>query len=61
SFVRYQARMIRALDRMAKKYGFEVLDANRSPDEIFEDLQRRIETLFHPRRTRARRKAEETV
>ncbi|MBI4875141.1 MAG: thymidylate kinase, partial [Acidobacteria bacterium] len=46
SFVRYQARMIRALDRMAKKYGFEVLDANRSPDEIFEDLQRRIETLF---------------
>lgn len=52
SFVRYQARMISALDRMAKKYGFEVLDANRPAEEIFADLQRRVSALFHPRRSR---------
>ncbi len=29
SFVRYQARLIRVFDRLAKPYGFEVVDAGR--------------------------------
>lgn len=59
SFVRYQARMIRALDRMVKKYDFVVVDANRSPDKIFEDLQRHISAMLRPHRTRSRRVAGE--
>ena len=59
SFVRYQARLIRALDRMAKRYGFTVIDANRPPDKIFDDLQRHINAMFRPHRARARRAAEE--
>ncbi len=46
SFVRYQTRIIRALDRMARQYGFDVVDASRRPEEIFEDLRGRIEGLF---------------
>ncbi len=45
SFVRYQTRLIRALDRMAKKYDFTVIDASRPPEEIFSDLQHRISRL----------------
>src|SRR5712692_4839038 len=45
SFVRYQTRVIRALDVMAKKYGFVTVDANRPPDVIFHDLQRHISRL----------------
>ena len=46
SFVRYQARLIRTLDLMAKKYDFIVLDATKSPDVIFRELQRHIGKLF---------------
>jgi dTMP kinase len=46
SFVRYQTRLIRALDQMAGKYDFETIDAGHSPDQIFTELQRRITTLF---------------
>jgi dTMP kinase len=60
SFVRYQARLIRALDRMAKKYDFVVVNANRTPDEIFEDLQRHIQAMFRPPRGRSRRAAPES-
>ncbi len=42
SFVRYQSRLIRALDLMAKRYNFTVVDANRPADEIFEELRERI-------------------
>src|SRR5512143_3864303 len=34
SFVRYQTRLVRALDRMAKHYNFTVVDANRPADAI---------------------------
>lgn len=61
SFVRYQARVIRAFDRMAKKYDFAVVDANRAPDRIFGDLQRHINGLFRPRRTRKPRTAADAV
>jgi dTMP kinase len=46
SFVKYQALLIRALDRMVKPYDFEVIDASRAPDAIFKDLQKRIGRLF---------------
>jgi dTMP kinase len=45
SFVRYQTRLIRALDRMAKKYEFTIIDASRPPEEIFLDLRHRISRL----------------
>ena len=46
SFVRYQTRVIRALDRMAKRYNFVVVDAAKTPDQIFKELQRSIAKLF---------------
>ena len=45
SFVRYQTRVIRALDSMAKKYSFVTIDAARAPDLIFRDLQEQIRNL----------------
>jgi dTMP kinase len=45
SFVRYQTRLIRALDGMAKKYDFVTVDASRAPDVILQDLQRHISNL----------------
>jgi dTMP kinase len=46
SFVLYQTRVIRALDRMAKRYNFIVVDANQTPDQIFRELRRSIGKLF---------------
>jgi dTMP kinase len=45
SFVKYQTRLIRALDSMAARYGFIDIDASRPPDVIFQDLQHRIASL----------------
>ena len=63
SFVRYQTRLVRALDRMAKHYNFTVVDANRPADAIFRELQGHIRTLQTgrsrkvPPRAEVRRKA----
>jgi dTMP kinase len=46
SFVKYQSRVIRALDRMAKRYNFVIIDAAQTPDQIFRSLQRSIGKLF---------------
>lgn len=45
SFVRYQTRVIQMLDRLATAYGFVTLDASKSADLIFEELQSQIATL----------------
>jgi dTMP kinase len=45
SFIRYQSRIIRALDQMAKRYGFTVVDAGRPAEEIFDDLRQHIGAL----------------
>ena len=45
SFVKYQTRLIRALDVMAKKYEFVTVDAGRPPDVIFQDLRKHISRL----------------
>jgi len=52
SFVRYQSRILQALDRMVKSYGFTVVDASRPPDQIFTELKRHIAVLMGGR-TRA--------
>jgi dTMP kinase len=56
SFVRYQTRLIRALDSMAKTYAFVTIDASRPPDAIFADLQRGIAKLFKKPVVRAHRR-----
>jgi dTMP kinase len=47
SFVRYQSRIIRALDAMAKSYGFTVIDASRPAEEIFTELKGHIAGLMN--------------
>ncbi len=42
SFIRYQTRLIKALDSMAQPYGFTVIDATQPADAIFLELQSRI-------------------
>jgi len=51
SFVKYQTRLIRALDSMVKPYDFTVIDAGQPVDKIFRQLQRQISRL-RLRRTR---------
>jgi dTMP kinase len=46
SFVKYQQRLIRALDRMARKYGFVTIDASKHPEQIQRELQKHIAKLF---------------
>jgi dTMP kinase len=57
SYIRYQTKIIRALDKMAEKYNFTVIDAAKSPDAIFRELQRTIGALFQPPRTRMKEHA----
>ncbi len=45
SFVHYQTRLIRALDAMAKKYDFTIIDASQPSEDIFAELQRAISAL----------------
>jgi dTMP kinase len=55
SFVRYQARLIKALDSMVTPYGFTTIDANQPIPKIFHELQRRISQLQLSRKTAAPR------
>ena len=57
SFVKYQARLVKALDSMAEPYGFEVIDASQPAAKIFHNLQRRISRLQLKRARAARVKA----
>lgn len=45
SFIKYQAKLIRALDSMAELYGFSIIDANQPIPKIFGELQRQIRRL----------------
>jgi len=56
SFVRYQTRLIRVFDRLAKPYCFEVVDAGRPAEQVFEALQTAISDMLTPG-TRAKRTA----
>jgi dTMP kinase len=46
SFVRYQSRLIRVFDSLAVPYGFEVIDATRTPVEVFESLKTSVSRIF---------------
>lgn len=46
SFVKYQRRVIKALDEMAERYHFTQIDATKSPDQIFRRLQRSIKRVM---------------
>lgn len=53
SFVKYQARLIRALDSMVEPYGFATIDAGQPIERIFRELQRhmsRLRLMRAPRR-----------
>ena len=45
SFLRYQKRLIRALDSMAKVYHFTTIDARRPPAVILNELRRHIRKM----------------
>jgi dTMP kinase len=45
SFLRYQARLIKALDSMVDPYDFTVIDAGQSVTKIFRELKRNISRL----------------
>jgi dTMP kinase len=45
SFVKYQTRLIRALDSMVEPYGFSVIDAGQPIERIFRELQRQMSRL----------------
>ena len=55
SFIRYQTRVIRALDRMSKKYEFRAIDASKPSDQIFRELQRSIGELFPAKKPATKR------
>ena len=59
SFVRYQTRLIKALDSMVERYEFTVIDASQPIDRIFRELQRHIRRQqllrVRPRRSPARK------
>jgi len=49
SFVRYQKRLIRALDSMVEPHEFSVIDAAQPIPKIFRELQRQVSRLQLPR------------
>ncbi|HSW49017.1 MAG TPA: hypothetical protein VLH09_02530 [Bryobacteraceae bacterium] len=57
SFVRYQGRLVRALDGMAKRYRFTVVDAGRPAETIFRELRDSIAALQLGRTPAAPRRA----
>jgi len=42
SFVEYQTRLLKQFDTMTEPFNFEVIDASKSIEQVFEDLQPRI-------------------
>ena len=46
SFVTYQTRILRQFDALAEQYDFQVVDATRSTEQVFSDLQRLILPLL---------------
>jgi len=46
SFFLYQALLSREFDWMANEYGFHMVDANRAPETVHEDVQRLVAPLY---------------
>ena len=43
SFVRYQKWLLAEFDKMVENYGFQVVDASGTIEDVFEDLRSRVE------------------
>ncbi|MFN7140654.1 MAG: dTMP kinase [Limisphaerales bacterium] len=46
SFLKYQALVAKQYQRLQSTYRFTIIDANRSPDEIHEDLKKKVEIVL---------------
>jgi len=49
SFVEYQSRLLAQFDRMVESYGFDVIDASRSIEDVFGDLKERVLRMLDQR------------
>ena len=47
SFCTYQSRLIEQFDRMAAEFGFITIDADRSAQEVFEDIKEHVRALMN--------------
>ena len=48
SFRKYQTLLLEEFDRMAERYGFTVIDASRSVEEVQADLRRELAAMLDP-------------
>ena len=46
SFKKYQRLLIEEFDKMAEEFGFEVIDARKSPEEIQDMLRAKIQPIL---------------
>ncbi|MBD3183771.1 thymidylate kinase [Candidatus Poribacteria bacterium] len=46
NFCTYQNLLTEQFDKMAEEYGFNIIDANRSPEEVFKDIQDQLQCLL---------------
>jgi thymidylate kinase len=45
SFVRYQKWLLAEFDKMVETFGFTVIDASGTVEEVFENLRERVERV----------------
>ena len=48
SFVKYQTGLLAEFDKMVKPYGFEIIDASGTIEQVFEDLRNRVYQVIAP-------------
>jgi dTMP kinase len=53
SFIEYQSRMLKVFDRMSGEYGFQVLDASRSINQVAATLRRGVARVIDKGATKA--------
>lgn len=53
SFVHYQTKLIKVFDQLSDQYGFHVVDARKSADEVFQTVQAAIDAIFQKGRRAA--------
>jgi dTMP kinase len=57
SFVKYQTNLIQGFDEMTDPYGFQVIDASRSADDVFESLKAATSKVLEMPSSRRKRSA----
>jgi len=55
SFVQYQTMILEQFDIMSEEYNFLTVNADQTPEEIFEDLKKPILELLHNRLTKGKK------